>query len=91
MAGQSIASGVGQQVIGKGYPVFSWYAIMAGMGIFPGPEGPALAHCAGGALQHGRDRQPARRAAPPTTRTTASALGHIAPRRTDPSLQIYFW
>jgi hypothetical protein len=28
--------GVRQQVIGRGYPVFSWYSIMAGMGIFPG-------------------------------------------------------
>src|SRR4029079_10615446 len=35
MGGKSIAPGVTQQVIGKGYPVFSWYAIMAGMGIFP--------------------------------------------------------
>src|SRR2546430_16552493 len=35
MAGKSIAPAVGQQVLGKGYPVFSWYSIMAGMGIFP--------------------------------------------------------
>jgi len=26
---------VGQQELGKGYPVFSWYCIMSGMGIFP--------------------------------------------------------
>jgi hypothetical protein len=38
MGGKSIAPGVSQQVIGKGYPVFSWYAIMAGMGIFPDAE-----------------------------------------------------
>ena len=35
LSGQSIAAGVRQQVIGKGYPVFSWYAILAGMGSFP--------------------------------------------------------
>ncbi len=35
MAGKSIAAGVGKQVIGKGYPIFSWYCIMSGMGIFP--------------------------------------------------------
>ncbi len=35
MSGRSIAPGVREQAIGKGYPVFSWYSIMAGMGIFP--------------------------------------------------------
>jgi hypothetical protein len=35
MSGRSIAKDVGRQAIGKGYPVFSWYCIMSGMGIFP--------------------------------------------------------
>ena len=35
MAGKSIVPGVSKQVIGKGYPVFSWYCIMSGMGVFP--------------------------------------------------------
>jgi tryptophan 6-halogenase len=35
MSGKSIAADVGRQAIGKGYPVFSWYCIMSGMGIFP--------------------------------------------------------
>jgi len=35
MSGKSIAPDVGRQTIGKGYPVFSWYCIMSGMGIFP--------------------------------------------------------
>jgi hypothetical protein len=26
---------VSRQTLGKGYPVFSWYCIMSGMGIFP--------------------------------------------------------
>src|SRR6202521_5856832 len=34
MGSKSIAAGVGQQAIGKGYPVFSWYSIMAGVGDF---------------------------------------------------------
>src|SRR5256884_4661074 len=38
MAGESIAADVGRQAIGKGYPVFSWYCIMSGMGIFPDPQ-----------------------------------------------------
>ncbi len=37
MSGNSIAPKVRQQVLGRGYPVFSWYSIMAGMGIFPDP------------------------------------------------------
>lgn len=35
MAGKSIVPGLRAQVIGHGYPIVSWYAIMAGMGIFP--------------------------------------------------------
>ena len=35
MSGKSIVRAVGQQELGKGYPVFSWYCIMSGMGIFP--------------------------------------------------------
>ena len=35
MAGKNISAGVSKQVIGKGYPIFSWYSIMSGMGIFP--------------------------------------------------------
>jgi 2-polyprenyl-6-methoxyphenol hydroxylase-like FAD-dependent oxidoreductase len=33
--GKGIAEGVRQQVIGKSYPIVSWYALMAGMGLFP--------------------------------------------------------
>jgi tryptophan 6-halogenase len=90
MAGKSIAPSVRQQALGKGYPVFSWYSIMAGMGIFPD------AH---------ELREPTAEEARFSmaeidnlmTRSCANypahrdALGHIAPRRTDPSLQIYFW
>jgi hypothetical protein len=35
MSGKSISADVGRQVIGKGYPVFSWYCIMSGMSTFP--------------------------------------------------------
>ena len=37
LSGRSIAAPVAKQQIGKGYPVMSWYSIMAGMGCFP-PE-----------------------------------------------------
>jgi hypothetical protein len=90
MGGKSIAPGVTQQVIGKGYPVFSWYAIMAGMGIFPDPQNlraPTTAE-----LRYSMpeiDNLIARSSANyPDHR---AALERIAPRRTDPALQIYFW
>ena len=35
MSGNSIAPAVRKQSLGRGYPVFSWYSIMSGMGIFP--------------------------------------------------------
>jgi tryptophan 6-halogenase len=38
MSGNSIAPMVRKQALGRGYPVFSWYSIMAGMGIFPDPN-----------------------------------------------------
>src|SRR5260221_3182736 len=37
LSGKGLAPPVRQQALGKGYPVFSWYSIMAGMGIFPDP------------------------------------------------------
>jgi hypothetical protein len=36
--GESIAGEVGKQAIGRGYPIFSWYCILAGMGVFPSRE-----------------------------------------------------
>lgn len=37
-AGKSIVPGLRATEIGHGYPVMSWFAILAGMGIFPDPE-----------------------------------------------------
>jgi 2-polyprenyl-6-methoxyphenol hydroxylase-like FAD-dependent oxidoreductase len=34
-SGKSLVPGVRKQTLGKGYPVVSWYSIMAGMGVFP--------------------------------------------------------
>jgi tryptophan 6-halogenase len=90
MSGKGIAAAVGQQVLGKGYPVFSWYAIMAGMGIFP---------------EHGQLRAPNAREGiyrmaeidDLIERSSGnfpdhrSALQAIAPRRAGPSLQVYFF
>jgi tryptophan 6-halogenase len=90
MAGKSIAPAVGQQVLGKGYPVFSWYSIMAGMGIFPDsrelrPPTPQEARFSMAEIDNLLERSSANY---PDHR---DALGSIAPRRTDAALQIYFW
>jgi 2-polyprenyl-6-methoxyphenol hydroxylase-like FAD-dependent oxidoreductase len=39
LAGKNIVPDVTRQALGKGYPVFSWYCILSGMGIFPDSEG----------------------------------------------------
>jgi hypothetical protein len=90
MAGKSIAPAVGQQLLGRGYPVFSWYSIMAGMGIFPDPrdlrpptEQEARFSVAeiDNLLERSSANYPDHRA----------ALESIPPRRTEPALQVYFW
>jgi tryptophan 6-halogenase len=90
MAGKSIASGVRQQAIGKGYPVFSWYSIMAGMGIFPDsrdlrPPTPQEARYSMDEIDNLLERSSVNY---PDHR---EALHSIAPRRSDPALQLYFW
>jgi tryptophan 6-halogenase len=35
MSGRGIADPVGRQELGRGYPIFSWYCLLAGVGIFP--------------------------------------------------------
>jgi hypothetical protein len=90
MAGQSIAQPVGQQLLGKGYPVFSWYAIMAGMGIFPDAKdlrAPSAREARFSVAEI--DNLLERSAA--NYPEHGEALGHIRPRRTEPSLQVYFW
>ena len=90
MAGKSIAPAVRQQALGKGYPVFSWYSIMAGMGIFPDAaqlREPSAEEARfsmaeiDNLLERSVSNYP----------DHAQALQRIAPRRTAPSLQIYFW
>lgn len=90
MNGKSIAPAVRKQILGKGYPIFSWYAIMAGMGIFPEP-----ADLRAPTAQESRynmaeidnllDRSVANF---PDHRET---LLRIPPRRKDDALQVYFW
>jgi len=90
MGGKSIVPGVREQVIGRGYPLFSWYAIMAGMGIFPDadalrPPTPREARYSMAEIDNLLERSV--RNFP----DHAEALARIAPRRNEESLQIYFW
>jgi len=90
MTGKSLVPGINQKAIGKGYPVFSWYSIMAGMGVFPDPQDlrPPTAQEARYSMAE-IDNLLSRSAT--NFPDHNAALAAIAPRRTDPSLQLYFW
>jgi 2-polyprenyl-6-methoxyphenol hydroxylase-like FAD-dependent oxidoreductase len=90
MSGQGIAAPVAQQQLGKGYPVFSWYSIMCGMGIFPEQRelrAPSAQEARfnmadiDNLLQRSSANYPDHRA----------TLESIPPRRAGPSLQVYFF
>ena len=88
MSGRSIAPDVGRQRIGKGYPIFSWYCILAGMGIFPARDKlrPANGHGYDVAeidnlLERSAMNFPAQK----------DVLQRIPPKPREKSLQIYFW
>jgi hypothetical protein len=87
--GQSIGPGVLKQAIGKGYPLVSWYAIMAGMGIFPDAR-ELRAPIAAAALENmvGIDDLLERSAA--NYRDHGTVLANIPPRRGG-SLKFYQW
>jgi 2-polyprenyl-6-methoxyphenol hydroxylase-like FAD-dependent oxidoreductase len=90
MAGKSIAPAVRQQLIGKGYPVFSWYSIMAGMGIFPDAQllrepTAAEARYNMAEIDNLLDRSVV------NFRDHGAVLTAIPPRRSEDSLQVYFW
>jgi tryptophan 6-halogenase len=76
--------------LGKGYPVFSWYSIMAGMGIFPDaatlrtPNGHENTYRLT-AIDNLLDRSAL------NYRGHRDVLENIPPRRMTDSLQIYFW
>jgi hypothetical protein len=90
MSGKGIAAAVRQQKLGRGYPVFSWYSIMAGMGIFPDtadlhPPSPTESVY----RVHEIDDLLERSAA--NYRDHGEVLKTIPVRRSGESLQVYFW
>jgi hypothetical protein len=88
LSGRGFAREVGSQTIGKGYPVFSWYCIMAGMGCFPtGLRAPTASES-----YYNLDEIDnfVRRSAQ-NFRAHREVLGEIPPKVKEKSLQIYFW
>ena len=89
-SGEGIAKAVGEQTLGRGYGVLSWYSLFCGMGIFP--EGAQLR---APTPRDGRDG-----VAEIDDLLTRSArnypdhralLAAIPPRYRAPSLQAYYW
>ena len=90
MSGQGIAAAVRQQRLGRGYPVFSWYSLLAGMGIFPDA---AMLHPAQGkeAQYDVREIDDLLDRSEVNYRDHREVLNDIPPRRSSPGLQVYFW
>ncbi len=90
MAGKSIAGEVGSQKIGYGYPIFSWYCLMAGMGIFP--EGEELRPAT--ATESYYDMREIDQLLTRSARNfhdQRSVLKNIPKAGTDKALQVYYW
>jgi tryptophan 6-halogenase len=90
MSGKSIAADVGRQAIGKGYPVFSWYCIMAGMGLFPDARDLRPATAAEKRYRMDEIDNLLQRSAL-NFRAQRDVLANIPKRSEERSLQIYFW
>jgi tryptophan 6-halogenase len=90
MSGKSIAPDVGRQALGKGYPIFSWYCLLSGMGVFPAKE---RLRPANGRERHYNmdeiDNLLTRSAA--NFRSQREVLADIPQKVHEKSLQIYFW
>lgn len=90
LSGRSIVADVTQQKLGKGYPVFSWYCILSGMGIFPDSD-----QMRAPTPKEARYRMTeidnllARSAL--NFRKQKDLLRQIPPKRREEALQIYFW
>lgn len=88
LARRPIVEGIRSGTFGQGYPVMSWYSLLAGMGLFPDDVG---SHASGDAphslaaidnlIERSARNFPDHR----------ELLGAIPPRPREESLQLYFW
>ena len=90
MSGKGIAAEVGRQAIGKGYPVFSWYSIMSGMGIFPDLKDLRPPTAGEGRYSVEEIDNLLSRSAQ-NFRPHREVLANIPKRRDERALQIYLW
>jgi 2-polyprenyl-6-methoxyphenol hydroxylase-like FAD-dependent oxidoreductase len=87
MSGKGIAPEVGEQKLGKGYPIFSWYCLMAGTGIFPEPA--KLRPSSNVYSMKEVDNMLSRSTL--NFRPQREVLAAIPPRDDSGALQIYYW
>lgn len=90
MSGNSIVPELRSQGGANAYPAFSWYCIMAGMGIFPDPQDLRPATAAENRYSMAEIDNLLTRSAL-NFRDHREVLADIPPRRDEESLQIYFW
>ncbi|NRF65567.1 tryptophan 7-halogenase [Aquincola sp. S2] len=90
LSGKPIAPEIDRQAIGRGYPVFSWYCILAGMGIFPEPQDLRAATASEARYSLDEIDNLLRRSAM-NFRDHREVLADIPSPRVDKALQIYFW
>jgi hypothetical protein len=90
MSGRSIAPEVGAQRLGKGYPIFSWYCILAGSGIFPEPARLRAANGERPSYDMAEIDNLLQRSVL-NFRDQREVLENIPPKTRERSLQIYFW
>jgi hypothetical protein len=90
MSGKGIAAAVRQQALGKGYPVVSWYSLMAGMGIFP-DQHTLRAPTSGDPIYSLTAIDDLLERSSLNYRNHRDELENIPRRRQGDSLQIYFW
>jgi hypothetical protein len=90
LSGRSIVADVTQQKLGKGYPVFSWYCILSGMGIFPDSD-QIRAPTAKEARYKMTEIDDLIARSALNFRKQKDVLMQIPPKRREDALQIYFW
>jgi hypothetical protein len=88
LSGRGILEPVARQALGKGYPVLSWYSIMAGMGCFP-PQLRAPTESEGRYDLEEIDNLLERSAL--NFRPQRELVKSIPPKVREKSLQVYFW
>ena len=90
MSGKSIIGGITRETFGRGYPIFSWYAIMSGMGIFPDAQ-TLRAPTAKEAQYNMAEIDNLLQRSATNFRKQADVLADIPKKPREESLQLYLW